>query len=151
MKIMKILYVDMDGVLVEPNSALSKISEKNKLEFKNQLYNMPNFFSLMSPKEGAIEAFKKLSKIYETYILTAAPWDNPTAANDKIEWVKKYLPKEAHKRVIISHNKNLCLGDYLIDDNTRNGTSEFKGEHIHFGTEKFPDWDTVLKYLLKAG
>lgn len=26
---------------------------------------------------------------------------------------------------------------------------EFIGEHIHFGTEKFPDWDAVCTYLLK--
>ena len=24
---------------------------------------------------------------------------------------------------------------------------EFKGELIHFGTEKFPDWDSVIHYL----
>jgi hypothetical protein len=29
-----------------------------------------------------------------------------------------------------------------------NGAGEFKGEHIHFGQEKFPDWKSVLEYLL---
>ena len=48
----------------------------------------------------------------------------------------------------MSHNKNLNIGDYLIDDRTANGAGQFKGEHIHFGTEQFPDWDSVLKYLL---
>jgi hypothetical protein len=40
------------------------------------------------------------------------------------------------------------MGDYLIDDRTKNGAGEFKGELIHFGTDKFPDWDSVLEYLL---
>lgn len=83
----------------------------------------------------------------DTFILTAAPWGNPTAANNKIDWVKKYLPNEAYKRIIISHNKHLCIGDYLVDDSTRNGAGEFTGEHIHFGTDTFPDWKSVLDYL----
>ena len=53
-----------------------------------------------------------------------------------------------YKQVILSHHKNLNQGDYLIDDRTANGAGKFKGKHIHFGTEKFPDWESVLKYLL---
>tara|TARA_B110000444_G_C18705328_1_gene531031 strand:+ start:535 stop:981 length:447 start_codon:yes stop_codon:yes gene_type:complete len=146
---MKILFVDMDGVIVKSDSALSKISDEIKEEYHGRYYDIPNFFSLMDPNDGAIDAYKKLSSVFDTYILTAAPWNNPTAANDKIEWVKEYLPKEAHKRVIITHHKNLCSGDFLIDDNTRNGAGMFKGEHIHFGTEQFPSWKIVLKYLLE--
>ena len=39
------------------------------------------------------------------------------------------------------------IGDYLIDDRRFNGASEFTGEWIHFGSEKFPNWNSVLKYL----
>ena len=35
-----------------------------------------------------------------------------------------------------------------LDNRTVNGAAEFQGEHIHFGTEKFPDWKSVLEYLL---
>ena len=59
----------------------------------------------------------------------------------------KYLDDVFHKRLIISHHKDLCQGDYLIDDRGKNGTSEFAGEWIHFGSEQFPDWESVLKYL----
>jgi 5'-nucleotidase len=31
------------------------------------------------------------------------------------------------------------MGDYLIDDRLKNGAGEFKGELIHFGTDKFPE------------
>lgn len=53
-----------------------------------------------------------------------------------------------HKRLIISHRKNLCQGDYLIDDRGKNGTSEFAGEWIEFGSGQFPNWESVLRYLL---
>ena len=49
--------------------------------------------------------------------------------------------------MIITHRKDLVEGDYLIDDRGKNGTSEFKGKRIQFGSEKFPDWNSVLAYL----
>jgi 5'(3')-deoxyribonucleotidase len=58
------------------------------------------------------------------------------------------LGEAAKKRLILSHNKHLNIGDYLIDDRTANGAGKFTGMHIHFGTERFPDWDSVVSYLL---
>ena len=52
------------------------------------------------------------------------------------------MGKSAYKRLIISQNKHLNIGDYLIDDRTANGVGQFRGEYIHFGSEKFPDWNT---------
>ena len=145
---MKIIYVDMDNVLVNFQSGIDKLSSKQFNEFKGRYYQVPNIFSLMDPLEGALAAFEKLSSKYDTYILSTAPWTNTTAWQDKIEWVQKYLGKLAYKKLILSHHKNLNAGDYLIDDRLRNGAGKFKGEHIHFATDKFPDWDTVLNYLI---
>ena len=102
----------------------------------------------MKPLRGALEAFRKLSQKYDTYILSTAPWNNPTAWSDKLLWVKRYLGKYAYKRLILSHNKNLNFGDYLIDDRLANGAGDFKGELIQFGSEKFKTWEDVLDYLL---
>ena len=145
---MKIVYVDMDNVLVNFQSGIDKLSSKQFNEFKGRYYQVPNIFSLMDPLEGSLAAFEKLSSKYDTYILSTAPWTNTTAWQDKIEWVQKYLGKLAYKKLILSHHKNLNAGDYLIDDRLRNGAGKFKGEHIHFATDKFPDWDTVLNYLM---
>ena len=64
-------------------------------------------------------------------------------------WFQKYLGESAYKRLILSHHKNLNDGQYLIDDRTKNGVDRFAGEHIHFGTERFPDWPAVVAYLNK--
>ena len=112
------------------------------------MYAVPGVFSLMKPLEGALDAFETLSKVYDSYILSTPPWDNTSAWSDKHQWVKKHLGVSARKRLILSQHKHLNLGDYLIDDRTVNGAAEFQGEHIHFGTEKFPDWKSVLEYLL---
>ena len=144
----KILYVDMDNVLVDFQSGISKLSKEVINEYESNLDEVPNIFSLMEPLEGAIDSFKILSQRYDTYILSTAPWENSSAWSDKVKWVKKYLGENAYKRLILTHHKNLNHGDYLIDDRTKNGAGEFKGELIQFGTDKFPDWKTVCSYLL---
>ena len=122
---MKIVYVDMDNVLVNFQSGIDKLSSKQFNEFKGRYYQVPSIFSLMDPLEGALEAFEKLSSKYDTYILSTAPWTNTTAWQDKIEWVQKYLGKLAYKKLILSHHKNLNAGDYLIDDRLKNGAGKF--------------------------
>ena len=144
----KILYVDMDNVLVDFSSGISKISIELQSKYQDRLDEVPGIFSLMDPLKGAIESYKKLSQKFDTYILSTAPWKNSSGWSDKNEWVKKYLGDVAYKRLILSHHKNLNYGDYLIDDRLANGANLFKGEHIHFGSDKFPDWGSVCSYLL---
>lgn len=148
MKNKKILYVDMDNVLVDFQSGIDRLTKEQKNEYADRLDEVPGVFSLMIPLKDAIESFEKLSEKYDTYILSTAPWGNDTAASDKVRWVKKYLGQAAHKRLILSHNKHLNNGDYIIDDRTKNGVDKFEGEHIHFGQDTFPDWEAVCKYLL---
>ena len=68
--------------------------------------------------------------------------------SDKRLWVDAHLGERAHKRLILTHHKNLNRGDYLVDDRAEsNGVDRFEGEHVHFGSEAFPDWQAVLHYL----
>ncbi len=147
----KIVFVDMDGVLVDFGSGLAQVSPEVLSEYEDHEDDIPGVFSLMKPMEGAVDAFTKISENYDTYILSTAPWRNPTAWQDKIKWVHRHLGIDegspAYKRLILSHHKNLPHGDFLIDDRTAHGVPEFVGEHIHFGTDDFPDWDSVLVHL----
>lgn len=143
----KRVFVDMDNVLVDFESGLVQVSEEVKQEYEGRLDEIPGLFGLMKPMPGAIDAMHELQKHYDLFILSTAPWKNPSAWSDKVTWVTKYLDDIFHKRMIITHRKDLCLGDYLIDDRGKNGTSEFTGEWIEFGSERFPDWNNVLEYL----
>jgi 5'(3')-deoxyribonucleotidase len=135
----KTLYIDMDGVLVDLQSNLDK-----------QGWHQ-NVFKDPPPMAGAVEAFNELcfDEDYDVYILSTAPWNIPNSWTQKRLWVSKYLGDKAHKRLILCNHKNLLRGDILIDDRTANGAGEFDGELIQFGTEKFPNWEQTLKYLLK--
>ena len=144
----KILYVDMDNVLVDFASGLQKVHEKTQVEYQGRLDEIPGIFSFMRPLSGAIFSFDRLSKKYDTYILSTAPWENAGAWSDKNLWVKKYLGEIAYKRLILTHHKNLNFGDLLIDDRTANGADLFNGEHIIFGSKKYPNWKSVCNYLL---
>ncbi len=145
---MKRVFIDMDNVLVDFQSGLNQMSEEVKAEYAGRLDEIPGLFGKMKPMEGAIEAVHELQKHYDLFILSTAPWKNPLAWSDKVEWVTKYLDDVFHKKMVITHRKDLCQGDYLIDDRGKNGTSEFGGEWIHFGSERFPNWESVLDYLL---
>lgn len=148
-----ILYFDMDGVLVDFKSGVDKVDPIVRLRNNGDWDEIPGLFRKMDPMPGAVEAFHLLAKHFDVFILSTSPWDNASACNDKLAWVKKYLGGEkgapAYKRLIFSHHKDLNKGDFLIDDRpTKNGAAHFEGKVIPFGSAQFPDWDSVIKYLL---
>ena len=144
----KVVYFDMDNTLVNFDSAIHQLSDYQKEKYSGRLDEVPGIFSIMNPIDEMVELFNTMSEDerFDCYVLSTSPWENPTAASDKIEWIKKYLPK-AYKRVILSHNKHLNVGDYLIDDRTANGAGEFGGELIQYGTDEFPNAESIKNYL----
>jgi 5'-nucleotidase len=148
----KIVYVDMDNVVVDFPSGIARLSEADREKYDGNYDECPGIFSLMDPMPDAIESYRKIADHFDTYILSTSPWLNPAASMHKIEWVHKHFgsgkDSPAYKRLILSHHKNLNKGHFLIDDRDKNGVLEFEGEHIHFGQTQFSDWGAVLKYLI---
>ena len=88
------------------------------------------------------------SKVASMTFISSPPLLGAIQPHGQIKWNGyRYLDKYYCKRLILSHHKNLLRGDYIIDDRGKHGTSGFKGEWLCFGSEEFPDWDSVLKYL----
>jgi 5'-nucleotidase len=148
----KILYIDMDNVLVDFASAIPRIPSRYLMSHKDNMDEVPGIFSYMDPIPGAINSFNELAELFDTYILSTSPWENRTAWSDKLDWVKKHLGDKAYKRLILSHHKHLNIGDFLIDDRPNNGAKDFKGEWIPFNPKddpnpRFPDWNSVMEYL----
>ncbi|HUC96055.1 MAG TPA: hypothetical protein VMR16_00095 [Candidatus Saccharimonadales bacterium] len=149
----KILYIDLDGVVVDFESGVKKLSNNKSLSYAGRYDETPGIFRLMEPMPGAIDAVKRLSSHFDVFVLSTAPWNNTSAWSDKIGWIKKYFGENdgsvLHKKMILTHRKDLNYGDILIDDRTKNGADKFRGELIVFGSERFPDWKSIMEYLIK--
>lgn len=139
----KIIYIDLDNTMSDYLGAAKELNVEPK-----DAKHIIGFFRNLKPMEGAIESYNELAKYFDVYILSTSPWSMPNALMEKLEWVKKYLPN-AYKNVIFSHHKDLNIGDYLIDDLTKNGAGEFTGEHIRIYSDKFPNWESVIKYIFE--
>ena len=106
-----------------------------------------DFFRNLEPLKGAVQAFHKLTELKgsKVYILSAPSEKNPLSYMEKRIWVENNLGYEAVNRLILSPNKALLKGDYLIDDHTEGkGQDKFEGKLINFGSVEFPDWEAVL-------
>lgn len=147
-----VLYIDMDNVLVDFASALTKVPPDLLEEYAERFDEIPGIFGLMDPMPGAIDAVSALMAKYDLFILSTAPWLNPTAWSDKVSWIHTHFgidqDSPLHKRLILSHHKHLNRGEYLIDDRDANGANRFEGELIKFGTKPFENWEVVTRYLL---
>jgi len=149
----KIIWIDLDGVVVD--FWANVYDHYERIPHLRQRYadnpdHIHGIFRDPHPVVGAIEAVNMLydSGKYELYIATACPWSNPQGAADKRYWIEKYFGDMFYKRLTITHNKDMLIGDYLIDDRTANGAGNFKGELILFGSPEYPDWTSVLNKLL---
>lgn len=147
-----IIYIDMDNVLVDFPTGIARLSDELKIEYEGRYDDVHRIFSLMDPVPGAIESVHQLAEFYEMYVLSTAPWKNPSAWSDKVQWIQKHFGEGPdsifYKRLILTHHKNLNNGDFLIDDRPNSGAKDFKGEWIHFKQEPFENWEKVTAYLL---
>jgi len=145
------VHTDLDNTLVDFAARLPGI-DPAILELYLVAYDeIPGMFALMPPVANAIDAYRELVTLFDTYILSTAPWRNPSAWQHRVEWVQLHLGADpgtpAYKRLILSHHKQLNRGDFLVDDRSNNGAGEFEGEWLRFGSERFPGWDAMLEYL----
>lgn len=155
----KILYLDMDGVVADFDHAIKQLCpeletsdhfpdyESRSAKVDEIVAQNLDLFHHLPLYPGAHSAVHRLFDLYEVYFLSTPMWNIPESFSGKRIWLEKHFGGKAHKRLILTHRKDLNIGHFLVDDRIRNGTGEFTGQHIHFGTEDYPDWETTLAYL----
>lgn len=154
----KILYIDMDGVVADFDKAITKLAPNIPLgdgpdyEVRSAMLDEiviknPGFFEGLKPIEGAIEAIEELKDKYDVYFLSTPMSAVPHSYMGKKIWIKEKFGEWANKRLILTHRKDLCIGDILVDDRLKNGAGEFNGMRILFGGDLYPSWKEVLNYL----
>lgn len=142
----KVIYIDMDNTLVDFMSGVHMFPYTVMSDYEGKMDEIPGVFAQMKPMPGAIKAFNALADDpdFEVYLLSTAPWENPSAWSDKLNWVKRYLGENAYKRLILTHNKQLNRGWMLIDDRRTNGAGEFEGHLIQFGKDTI-NWESTVE------
>ena len=153
MKEKHILHIDMDGViadfdkgiqLLEPGIPWDRENVDRFCEANDRVFeDLPEI-------EGAVSAVRELEDTnkYEIFFLSTPMCNVHNSYTGKAIWLHKKFGEWAYKKLILTHRKDLVIGNYLIDDRLVNGVDKFTGEHIHFGSSEFPNWNTVLKYLI---
>ncbi|NER10023.1 5'(3')-deoxyribonucleotidase [Muriicola jejuensis] len=146
----KIIYVNIDGILAELESKMfqqiKSIVHNHNYEFRSAMYEM------VPPAEGGVQAVESLLNIEEfnVYFISTPIWGDTDAWSEKKEWLcQLFKLKKVRGRLILSHQKHLLRGDYLIDQSWQYGSKNFQGEWIQIGVDpQFPRWKEVMKYLM---
>jgi 5'(3')-deoxyribonucleotidase len=152
----------MDGVIADFDAAVKyydpTLETDDHSPNYDQRYNRVNEICEKNPRifqelpiiRGSKLAIEELFPIYNIYFLSTPMWNVPESFMDKRLWLEQHFGEIAYKRLILTHNKGLNHGDFLVDDRTWNGVKDFKGHHIHFGTPEFPDWLITTDFLKRA-
>ena len=117
---MKRIFLDLDGTL-------ARFNVKNALE---RFDNEKGFFANLLAYKG-IEIVNELAREDNLFIISASP--NEQADNDKMIWLKKYLPNIKQENIticrigenkarVIESKYNITINEqcYLLDDYTKN-------------------------------
>ena len=138
----------MDDTLCDYQAAYNNVKKQNpSIQYPQ---SQPNFFLSLEPLANAIDALKFLlvNEQFDPYILTAPSIQNPLSYTEKRLWVEKHLGMEYVERLIISSNKSLLKGDFLIDDYIEGkGQESFEGQLIHFASKNYPDWNSIISFF----
>ena len=142
------IYVDLDGVLCDFDSASAKLGGKDKWR------ETDGFCRDLEAYPGAESFIARLEKTWPGSVrfLTAPINERTGSYSEKADWVKKKFP-DLVDRLIIARDKSAVgsVVDFLIDDHLYNGAAEFRGTLIRFKTEKIPDeYVTVVETLISA-
>lgn len=119
---MKKIFLDLDGTL-------AKFNVRNALK---RFDNEKGFFAKLGAYKN-IEKINEMAKAGNVYIISASP--NGQADNDKMIWIKKYLPNVKIENIILcrlgenkakiienKYNIKIDKNCILLDDYTKNLT-----------------------------
>lgn len=131
----KLIYIDLDDTLADFHAACRDQDSKVK---ERRMYDL-NFFYSLEVMPGAKGAIRELLTMgFDIQILSQPLADCAESYSDKARWVAFHLP-HLHDKIVLTQNKGLHLGHYLIDDNEKKWKVPFEkngGKFVTFHYDK---------------
>lgn len=146
-----ILFIALDDTLSDNKNGWRKCSEEQLQTYEGRMSDAPGFFEALEPLSSSVKAFYKLTETYDVYVVSSVPPTNPLALTEKRKWVQRWLGVPAFNRFIVTNQKHLLYGDYLIDAHPSEGASDFMGTFLRFGEDPYKTWDDVLEFFSRLG
>ena len=136
------IYIDMDGVITDFKQGQEyqgyKLSKRPDLVVN---------YRTLPVMEGAIKAVAKLNADHEIFIASTPPWTRPEVWGHKREWIEEHFPY-LKRKLILTHRKDLLIGDVLIDDTRFRGQPDFQGNWFWFNKDwSNRNWNACLEYI----
>jgi 5'-nucleotidase len=183
------ILVDMDGVLAdwdaawdaaldvlgEPAATITRSHQRTEWNLNHgldaaqqqivaDLLNRPGYYADLPAIDGGRAALREMRDEGHDVRIVTSPWvSNPTCASDKLTWVVRHLGQSWGKRTIITNDKTLVRGDYLIDDKPEiSGAMAPTWEHVYFDRptnrtnttrrrlHRWADWRTIVDHQATA-
>ena len=142
------IFIDMDGVIADFETA----AETEAILRGVPKLSRPDLFvnyRALSVIDGAIEAVAKLNADHDVFIASTPPWTRPEVWGHKREWIGEHFPY-LKRRIILTHRKDLLIGDILIDDSRFRGQPDFQGEWYWFNKNwNNRNWKACLEWIYK--
>ena len=81
------------------------------------------------------------------FIASTPPWTRPEVWGHKREWIEEHFPY-LKRKLILTHRKDLLIGDVLIDDTRFRGQPDFQGNWFWFNKDwSNRNWNACLEYI----
>jgi 5'-nucleotidase len=98
------------------------------------IYLSQGFYLNLGLVLGASEAVRELIRLgHEVWICTSPLSRNPHCVSEKYAWVENNFGPEFVSRLVVTKDKTLIRGQYLIDDNPKiDGRFDPEWEHVLF-------------------
>lgn len=124
---------------------------KGEKEEAGKIQRSRGFFEELQPIEGSIEAVKEMMDLGLDVRFCTSPYiTNPSCFQAKADWIEKYFGLDGVFRLVMTTDKTLVKGDFLIDDNPAIAEGKrYKPEWKHlvfrqnYNKDLFPERDYI--------